>query len=340
MAKFRKLNFVCGILLSSSIYFWRKDYRYFLPQIDKILISFYEIYKRKKFRKIFKESLYDNELKFPKHLKIYLDNGAFSFVKKGKENIRDYIEFVKKVKPYWYPIPIDYIPHPSEDEETQFEKFRKTMEMNKKYMDKGFIPVIHAGLFFEKFVEEIKKINPYPEKIAIGGLVPHMLLSKNGSRNVAIEVLKNLRKEFPETDIHVFGIGGITTIYLLKLAQVDSFDSIGWRVRAAWGIIQIKGYGERQIMLREKGWKVPPLSEEEEELLKRCKCPVCSRNLHNLMKEKSNEGFEARAIHNLYTLTEEIDYINTLESREYLLDYIDTTVKSSLIRKIIEKLTR
>jgi len=332
-----KLNFVCGVLLSNPLPFWRKDYRYHLPQIDKILISFYEIHRSKKLRKIFENSLYDNKLKFPKHLKIFLDNGAFSFIKKGEENIKDYIEFVKKVKPYWYPIPMDYIPHPSEDKETQFEKFKKTMEINKKYMDKGFVPVIHAGIFFEKFVEEIKKVNSHPEKIAIGGLVPHMLLSRNGSREVVINVLKHLRKEFPRTNIHVFGIGGITTIYLLKLAQVNSFDSVGWRVRAAWGIIQIKGFGERQIMLRDKGWKVPQISEEEKEFLKKCKCPICSKNLQDLMKEKSIEGFEARAIHNLYTLSEEITYINTLKTKKHLLDYIDVTIKSSFIKKIVEK---
>ncbi len=340
MGKFRKLNFVCGVLLNGKIPFWRKDYTYRLPQIDKILISFYEIFKSKKLRNIFKSSLYNNEIGFPRYIKIFLDNGAFSFIKANvKDNIeKEYVKFVKKLNPYWYPIPMDYIPHPSDDKKTQYIKFKKTMKMNRKYIEKGFVPVIHAGLYFEKFIEEIKKIDKEPKKLAIGGLVPHMLLSKNGSRDVVVAVLKHLRHEFPKTDIHVFGIGGVTTIYLLKLAQINSFDSIGWRVRAAWGIIQIRGIGERQIMQRDKGWKIPPVSEEEKKLLKSCKCPICSKNLQDLMKRKDFEGFEARAIHNLYTLYEEVDFINKLKSKKELLEYIERTVKNPLIQKIIDKL--
>jgi len=341
MGELRKLHLVAGISLSGMIPFWKKSYSYYISSIDKILISFYQIKKSKIFNQISSERDLKNLLKLSKNIKLYVDNGAFSFIKKGKfPNDKEYIKFIENVKPHWYPIPADFIPHPSEDKDIQFEKFLKTMEYNKKYMDKGYTPVIHAGLFFENFLTEIKKINPSPRRLAIGGLVPHMLLSKNGSREIVIKTLKIIRKEFPSTEIHVFGIGGITTVYLLKLANIDTFDTMGWRIRAVWGIIQIPGKGERQIVPKEedKGWKIPYPDEDDWKILKSCKCPVCRKGKHNLLRKKNFDGFEARAIHNLYVISQEVKKLNKFKNKKSLFNYIEGHVKNKFILKLTERL--
>jgi len=341
MENLRKLHLVAGISLTGIIPFWRKNYSYYISNIDRILISFYQIKRNKNLSQISSEKEFKRLLKISKSIKLYIDNGAFSFVKSGKfPNVEEYIAFIEKIKPYWYPIPADFIPHPSETKEVQFEKFLKTMEYNKKYMDKGYTPVIHAGIFFEKFISEIKKIDPTPPKLAIGGLVPHMLLSKNGSRDIVIETLKNIRKEFPNTEIHVFGIGGITTVYLLKLTSIDTFDTIGWRIRAAWGIIQIPGKGERQIVPKDKnkGWKIAYPDKEDWEILNKCKCPICKQAKHNLLQKKDFSGFEARAIHNLYVISQEVKKINRFKTKNELFKYIEKHIKNKFILRLSEKL--
>ena len=343
MKKLTQLELVAGVSLTGIIPFWNKRSKYYVPNINKILVSFYQIYKSKSLSLAVLLRRFRKELKLPQTVEIYLDNGAFSFIKQNTfPPEKEYVKYVRRLNPSWYPVPADFIPHPKEDKETQYEKFLKTMEFNRKYIDEGFVPVVHAGLFFERFLEEIKKLNPNPQHLAIGGLVPHMLLSKNGSREVVINTLKVIRKEFPKTKIHIFGIGGITSIYLLKLARVDTFDSIGWRVRAAWGIIQIPTVGERQIVPKPEGqgWSIPYPTEEEREILKRCQCPVCRKGKAHLLSEKSSEGFKARAVHNLYALQEELRIVNSFTKKEELLFYIDNHIKSRPIKKLVERLVK
>ena len=74
--------------------------------------------------------------------------------------------------------------------------------------------------------------------------------------------LTSLRKEFPEKNLHIFGIGGISTLHIASLLEIDSVDSSGWRNRAARGIILLPGKSERSIA-QLGSWKGRKVSEEE-----------------------------------------------------------------------------
>lgn len=332
----KKLEFVCGVQISANyVPFWDRNSPYYIEGINSILLSYYNLIKRKSVYKVFSDKKHRKEFGFEKKVKFFLDNGSFSFIKRSISiDPEEYLRFVRKLKPYWYPIPQDFIPHPNEDKNVQREKLIKTMEMNRRYYEHGCVPVIHAGIFLEEFIKELKDMDRDLKKIAIGGLVPHMLLSKNGSRNVVLTSLRHIRKEFPNAKIHVFGIGGVTTIHILKLLEIDSFDSIGWRVRAARGIIQLKGMGERQVAYL-GSWKVPPISKKDKELLKKCKCPICSQSKQSLLKKNKSIGFEARAVHNVFVLKQEIDRINSFKSKKHYYKYIEQSLKSSYMKRII-----
>ena len=62
-----------------------------------------------------------------------------------------------------------------------------------------------------------------------------------------LEGLRRVRQTFADEEIHVFGIGGTATLHLAALLGMDSVDSSGWRNRAARGIVQLPGSGDRIV---------------------------------------------------------------------------------------------
>src|SRR5690606_4668230 len=106
--------------------------------------------------------------------------------------------------------------------------------------------------------------------------------------------LQHVREVFHDKKIHVFGIGGTATLHLAALLRIDSVDSSGWRNRAARGIIQLPGSGER--MVTELGsWRGRSLSEREWITLENCQCPACRNyGIAGLTTDKSF-GFYNRA---------------------------------------------
>src|SRR5690606_8343220 len=119
-----------------------------------------------------------------------------------------------------------------------------------------------------------------------------------------------------------FGIGGTATLHLAALLRIDSVDSSGWRNRAARGIIQLPGSGER--MVTELGsWRGRSLSEREWITLENCQCPACRNyGIAGLTTDKSF-GFYNRATHNLWVLLEEINWIDEkIKSGTYADAYV------------------
>jgi 7-cyano-7-deazaguanine tRNA-ribosyltransferase len=90
---------------------------------------------------------------------------------------------------------------------------------------------------------------------------------------VVLDALTHVRQTFANKEVHVFGIGGTATLHLAALLGVDSVDSSGWRNRAARGIVQLPGSGDR--MVAELGsWRGRRLSPAEREILQNCPCPA------------------------------------------------------------------
>src|SRR5436309_6904176 len=89
-----------------------------------------------------------------------------------------------------------------------------------------------------------------------------------------LDTLNSVREEFAAKKLHVFGIGGTATLHLAALLGMDSVDSSGWRNRAARGIIQLPGSGDRSIQ-NLGAWRGRVPNEIELERLIACACPAC-----------------------------------------------------------------
>lgn len=280
-------------------------------------------------------------LSVPKRVKIYLDNGAFYFIKRNGELPKEeYEEFVSLAKPDWYPIPQDFIPTPKMTLEEQTSCFQRTMSVNNMYSDDGYVPVIHICRLLEKYLIAIQENSQLFSKsrIALGAIVPNLLRAPKALRHSEVlECLKRVREVFYDKKIHVYGIGGTATLHIAALLQMDSVDSSGWRNRAARGIIQLPGSGDRAVAELGK-WKIRKPSPEEWEELRQCPCPACQHFGIDGLKLNKIEGFCNRATHNLWVLLNEAKLVEQYLSNGTYSEWYPAHLNNSTYLPLIESL--
>lgn len=236
-------------------------------------------------------------------VRVYLDNGAFSCLLRGtRPAVEEFSAFVRATRPAWYPVPADFIPRPTDSRRRQRALVDRTIRVLEAHADDGYCPVVHAGPWLDRYLEALRRLGR-TEKLAIGGLVPHLLNSAGAQRRATIAGIRRVRDEFPGT-IHAFGVGGVVTLHLAAALGIDSLDSSGWRQRAARGLVVLRGRGER-MAVKLGSWKGRPIGPDEWEGLARCRCPSCRRRGAEGLKAVGVDGFAHRAVHNLWALLEE-----------------------------------
>jgi hypothetical protein len=322
---------------------WDPASPYFLPDLRAVMISYADFHRRRSWRDAAMAVGLRGYLGVPDGVRIFLDNGAFYFLSHaGEPPVREYEEFVSKACPDWYPIPLDFIPSPSMDRVTQQRCFERTMAMNRAYQHDGFVPVAHVGPFLEAFTEAISaepRLRAKPA-IALGGIVPNLLrMSKARPYHEVLDALRHMRSEFAAQKVHVFGIGGTATLHLAALLGIDSVDSSGWRNRAARGLIQLPGTGDR--MVADLGsWRGRRLSEQEGLRLRDCGCPPCQDAGTTGLTASGIGGASHRATHNLWVLLQEARQIEArLADGTYPRWYrghLDNTIYERLIARIVD----
>lgn len=320
---------------------WDKSSEYYLPDLQAVMISYAQIHKKPQLRIRMMSEGIRAVFNIPDETKVYLDNGSFNLSRTGLDApIKAYEEFVEKTKPDWKPIPQDFIPSPKMSLAKQQDCLDKTMAVNVAFEHDGFVPVIHISKVFNKYIVELKKNEKLTQKksLALGGIVPNLLRTPKAlSHKTLLKGLKNLRKEFSDKDIHIFGVGGISTLHLAASLEIDSVDSSGWRNRAARGIIQLPGKSERSVA--DLGsWKGRRLNEDETGLLEACKCPACIKYGTEGLTFPKSQGFYNRATHNLWVLLQENKWIEQkLSEGTYWTSYQER-IEKSVYRGLIDSL--
>jgi queuine/archaeosine tRNA-ribosyltransferase len=189
----------------------------------------------------------------------------------------------------------------------------------------AFVPVIHGYTLkdLRNAVIEIKEIVKTPAIIGLGSMVPLMKGSylgkefkyqrENGDYGDHVDfigdALKLMRSEFPNSFLHVFGVGGITTILAMFALGADSVDSVAWRLKAAYGAIQLPGISDRFLSPRPNSLKIRKvLDRQEEQSLSKCDCPVCWKYQRlEWQKKFLDKNFIARTIHNSWIFLKEVN---------------------------------
>jgi hypothetical protein len=277
------------------------------------MVSYADFHRKPIGRRAAMESGLHAYLGIPGSVKIYLDNGAFYFLSHGGETPTDaYEKFVEAAKPDWWPIPQDFIPTPSMTAAEQQTCYVQTMHVNVSYSQDGYTPVVHVGPLLRDYTAAIQKDERLVKKasIALGGVVPNLLRAPRAMPHAHVfDSLCHVREVFADKQIHVFGMGGTATLHLAALLGIDSADSSGWRNRAARGLIQLPGSGDRTVA-KLGNWRGRKPSSEEWDKLESCGCPACKQFGTEGLRERGIRGGSNRAAHNLSVLLDEAKWID------------------------------
>jgi hypothetical protein len=323
---------------------WDPGSAYYLPRLQAIMVSYADFHRMQPRRRQAMEQGLHGYLGIPRHLKIYLDNGAFYFLNRtGRTPKEPYEEFVAQTKPNWWPIPQDFIPTPTMTVREQQRCFMRTMEMNLTYQHDGYVPVIHISRFLAEYTVAIQRQQGLSSKpaIALGGIVPNLLRAPKAiPYHVILESLRHVRQTFTDKQLHVFGLGGTATLHLAALLGMDSVDSSGWRNRAARGIVQLPGSGDRMVA-NLGSWRGRTPDLHEWQTLATCQCPTCQQFGIEGLKASGIAGFSNRATHNLWTLLEEGQQIEAhLAEGNYQTWYkhhLDNSIYLPLIERLVDQ---
>jgi hypothetical protein len=324
---------------------WDPNSPFHIPALSAVMVSYGEFHQMQARRNAAMEVGLRAYLGVPKEVGIYLDNGAFFFgTDEGAAPLKEYEEFVEKANPDWKPIPQDYIPFPSMTPQKQRGCFDKTMRANIHYQYNGYVPVVHIGKHLLDYTAQVSADDSLSKKqcIALGAIVPNLLRKPKAMPYTEIlRGLLHVRRTFKHKRIHVFGVGGTATIHLTALLGFDSVDSSGWRNRAARGIVQMPGSGERLVADLGK-WRGREPSAEEWKILDRCKCPACREYGAEGLKASKLHGFCCRATHNLWVLLEENRWLTKhILAGTYAQNYrrrVDNSTYKPIIVELLELL--
>lgn len=322
---------------------WDPSSPHYLPNLRAVMVSYADFERMPARRKAAMEQGLHAHLGAPADIKIYLDNGSFYQLTKGGDTSRtDYEEFIRKAKPDWYAIPQDYIPTPQMSDEEQSDCLRRTMDMNRSYQHDGYVPVIHISRHLKDYLGEFLSDPQLLSKgnVALGGIVPNLLRApKAMAYTDVLDSVKQARLQLADQQLHVFGLGGTATMHLAALLDVDSADSSGWRNRAARGIIQLPGRGDR-VVADLGSWRGRVPDQVEWDVLAECNCPACQSHSSVGLKASGIEGFCNRATHNLWTLLEETgqvqDHLNSNTYVAWYKEHLDNSVYRPLIDRVLK----
>ncbi len=336
------MEFVAGLSLKNlNPRVWDPASPYFLPALQAVMVSYAEFHQMPaRRRRVMSEGLRSN-LTVPADTRVYLDNGAFYFLnREGETAIHEYEEFVVQAKPDWYPIPRDFIPSPSMTIAEQERCLTETMHVNQSFRHDGYVPVMHVSEIIDQYIVAFKADAQLWEKpgIAIGGIVPNLLRRPKARpyREVLASV-RRVRAAFPDKQLHLFGVGGTATLHIAALLGMDSVDSSGWRNRAARGIVQLEGSGDR--MIANLGtWRGRKPSTHEWDRLRECPCPACQQFGLDALQAGGTIGFSSRATHNLWILLNEAELIRHHLANgtysEWMPQHLDNTIYRPIIMEL------
>ena len=323
---------------------WDASSPHYLPNLRAVMVSYADFERMPARRRAAMEQGLHAYLGVPDGIRIYLDNGSFFQLTKGGDTSRDeYEAFIKKAKPDWYAIPQDYIPTPGMSDEEQIDCLRRTMEMNRSYQHDGYVPVIHVSRHLTDYIREFLADERLPSKpaVALGGIVPNLLRAPKAMAYAdVLDSVHRARQELTNQRLHVFGLGGTATMHLAALLDVDSADSSGWRNRAARGIVQLPGRGDR-VVADLGSWRGRIPNQAEWDALAACTCAACQKHGVEGLKAGGIDGFSNRATHNLWTLLGETsqieDHLALGTYETWHKDHLDNSVYRPLIDYVLRQ---
>jgi len=277
---------------------------------------------------------------------IAMDSGGFQFIRRHILNIEpaSILKLYAESRPD-YGVILDHPIGPGISEyqrrKRQALTLRNSEVMVKEHRSQNpvLIPVIHGQSVKSAkwYLKKLLSIADFPV-LGIGSLVPSVFNMKGALRtHTAFRMLSYIRRALPEKLLHVFGIASTLSMHLMFYAGIDSVDSSAWRLKAAYGAIQLPGVGDRYITARVRHKEYRDLSAEEMNLLDECRCPACRKGTTNSLRT----SFSARALHNAWVYQREVQLARKLIKGGEYDNYVEGVLKrSSRFARLFELVKR
>jgi queuine/archaeosine tRNA-ribosyltransferase len=225
-------------------------------------------------------------------------------------------------------VSLDYPPSPYDDAQTRARRRRRTLGNLARLRDlvpeEKLMPVIHGHTLKEIKLacESVRKLCHTPHQVGIGGIVP-LICSGGPIRDFRFkrsdgtegdgafwisDALGVVRRSFPDSLVHVFGVGSAVTAISVLALGADSVDSLSWRRSASYGAILLPGCSERfPTFLAARMRSRPVVCGSALSLLDACRCPGClSTGNMNARLVALSQCYKRRAIHNAWTVLAEV----------------------------------
>lgn len=259
---------------------------------------------------------------------VLMDSGGFLFQNRDMQACpRQLAEFYRFARADLV-VSLDKPLRPCDNASMHRRHWKRTMDnlaiMIEQTASGAIMPVIHGYTLsaLRRACRDVRSIVAEPAIVGLGSLVPLIKAVHLGEgfryRRATGEIgnhvsyitdaIKLVRDEFPEALLHVFGVGGLTTMLIIYAAGADSLDSTTWRIKAAFGAIQIPGVGDRYLDGKtETSRSRPAMSAADVYKLADCKCASCIQASRGATRQKTlARCSRARCIHNSWVLTQEV----------------------------------
>lgn len=202
----------------------------------------------------------------------------------------------------------------------------KNLKIYSEHADFNFVPVIPIDIS-ERGVEEILKIIDAPQMIAIGKMVPILQSPLNFTQlKIAIKKIIEIKQKFPESRLHIFGLGGIYTA-LISFLIIDSVDTTSWIHDARYSKIRLLGGGIYSTH------PVPNRKFIGEKL--NSNNTILKDHSWIDLDKKGVEGMRIRAIHNAWVLTQEEKIINEAINDGHYTSFLKERIQQSYFHKVM-----
>lgn len=243
------------VILGTPVFAVPKPWHYF--EVPAIMVNAYDMLTKNVLAR--GETTIHELLQCDIKYEIWIDSGGYQFLRHGIEPpLEKIVQIYRRFGEARYFLNVDYPPSPQDDENLLRKKLEKSYRNYVKLLKEVegcVVPVLHYHYREDIVLEYLKKyLEHSPEIIAVGALVPYVLILrgvKGNSRLRALSFLKRLVDEVGgKVKIHVLGLGSPIIIPILEAIGVSSTDSSTWRVKAAYGKIVLPGGGEIHVTNR------------------------------------------------------------------------------------------
>jgi queuine/archaeosine tRNA-ribosyltransferase len=254
---------------------------------------------------------------------LMVDSGGFALMMnpRSRWSIRDVSALINRIDAEIF-VSLD---HPPSRRDTSAQRQRKIKLSSRnfrilaeRFPSKIIMPVVHGRTTaeIELSIQSIKKHQPSPAWIGLGGIVPLLQnrtvsheISKQTPELFIAQSIHKMRRTFPRSNIHAFGAGGTRTFPALFAFGADSADSIGWRQAAGFGSIFLPLRSQRAVGSTTEKPQRKLLDQSDLDQLELCKCPICVPGASLATKlDAFRRSFHALSIHNAWTLANQFQY--------------------------------